>query len=81
MNFVIEDGIPVATKRVGGGGGRRGSKYPFAVMQPGQSFLVPEDVKPATIRSAVGAFNKRNVGKGKFAVRVTAEGTRVWRVQ
>lgn len=80
MTFVIEDGVPLSTKRATGGG-RRGSKYPFAVMQPGQSFLVPEDVKPATVRSAVGAFNKRNQGEGKFAVRVTAEGTRVWRVQ
>ncbi len=81
MTFVLEDGVPIAARRNSGNGGRRGSKYPFAQMQPGQSFLVPEDVKTLTVRSAVGAFNKRNQADCKFAVRVTPEGTRVWRVQ
>jgi hypothetical protein len=81
VTFVLEDNVPVTPRRNAGKGGRRGSKYPFAQMQPGQSFLVPEDVRALTVRSAVGAFNKRHQTGSKFAVRVTPEGTRVWRVQ
>ncbi len=78
MSFVLETGVPIP-KRVAPGG-RRGSKYPFAQMEVGQSFLVADpETKAATIRSAVGAFSKRYSDAGKFAVRITEEGIRVWR--
>lgn len=78
MTFQLEVGIPVpARKNVG----RKGTKYPFAVMEPEQSFLVPSDIKAATVRSAIGAYKKRNPDGGKFAIRVTDEGTRVWRTE
>lgn len=77
MTFTIESDIPVP-KRTGGRAG--GSKYPFAQMQIGQSFLVGSDVKVTTVRSAIGAFTK-NHPDFKFAVRSTEAGVRVWRVQ
>lgn len=42
--FAIEEGVPIPEAKRGGGGGRkgpRGSKYPFATMENGQSFFVP----------------------------------------
>ncbi len=76
MSYQIEDGVPVPKRTAG----RKGSKYPFAVMQPGQSFFA-DDVKVATVRSAVGAFTKRHADEGfKFSVRAEGDGVRVWRV-
>jgi hypothetical protein len=75
MTFQIETGVPVPARA----SGRRGGKYPFADMDVGDSFLVEGEVKPATVRSAVGAFAKRNPDFGKFAVRATEDGLRVWR--
>lgn len=42
--FAIESDVPLPEVKRGGGGGRRGkrgSKYPFATMENGQSFFVP----------------------------------------
>jgi hypothetical protein len=75
MTFIIETNIPVPSRK----GGRSGSKYPFAQMDVGHSFLVGSDVKATTIRSAVGAFTKDNKDF-KFVVRAVPEGVRVWRV-
>ena len=77
MSYTIESGIPMPKRTAG----RSGSKYPFADMEVGESFAVPGDVKAATIRSAVGAFAKRNPEVGKFAVRGTDDGLRVWRTE
>jgi hypothetical protein len=77
MSFTIESGIPMPKRTAG----RSGSKYPFADMEVGDSFAIPGDVKAATIRSAVGAFTKRNPDAGKFAVRGTGDGLRVFRVE
>lgn len=77
MSFVIESSIPVP-KRTGGRAGS--SKYPFAQMAVGQSFLVGSDIKASTVRSAIGAFCKTNKDF-KFAVRVVEDGVRVWRVE
>ncbi len=82
--FQIESGIPLpSTTRAGAG--RKGSKYPFASMEVNTSFFVPdgdEPVKDATLRSAIGAFNKSNPESGrKFAVRKVDGGVRVWRMQ
>ena len=75
MSFTIETNVPVPSRK----GGRSGSKYPFAQMDVGHSFLVGSDVKVGTIRSAVGAFTKDNKDF-KFMVRTVPEGIRVWRV-
>jgi len=77
MAFQIEDGVAIPKRTAG----RHGSKYPFAQMEVGQSFLITTNVKAATIRSAVGAFSKRNPECGKFAVRGTEDGLRVWRTE
>ncbi len=75
MTFKIETGIEIPGRK----GGRSGSKYPFAQMDIGQSFLVGSDVKVSTVRSAIGAFTKTHPDF-KFAVRDTEDGVRVWRV-
>lgn len=76
MTFVIETGVEIPGRK----GGRSGSKYPFAQMRVGQSFLVGSGVKVSTIRSAIGAFTKGKPDM-KFAVRDTQDGVRVWRVE
>jgi hypothetical protein len=50
-------------------------------MDVGDMFWVTHGVKPATMRSAVGAYNKRYPEHGKFAVRQTADGLGVWRIE
>lgn len=75
--FTIEAGVAIP-KRIAG---RSGSKYPFAEMGVGDSFLVAGEVKPATLRSAVGAYTKRNGQTSKFAVRAVEGGLRVWRTE
>jgi hypothetical protein len=89
MTFQIEVGVPLPTRK-GGPVGKRGSKYPFATMEVGQSFLAPhgdEPIKQATLRSAIGAFYKANPDSGrKFGVREVSDdtlgyGVRVWRTE
>lgn len=65
MSFEIQTGVPIPRRTAG----RSGSKYPFLQMDVDQMFTVDTGVKAATIRSAVGAFTKRNPDAGKFAVR------------
>lgn len=77
MAFEIQDDVPMPRRSTG----RKGSKYPFADMEVGQSFLVEGDIKAATVRSAIGAFVKRFPEAGKFALRNTDEGLRVWRTE
>ena len=79
MSFEIQSGVPIPSKRTVGRQG--GSKYPFAQMDVGDMFWVTHGVKPATMRSAVGAYNKRYPEHGKFAVRQTADGLGVWRIE
>lgn len=88
MTFQIEDGVPVPKRAAG----RTGSKYPFGRLEVGQSFMVPVTQDPedegstvekrvGTLRSAIGAFCKRNPGHGKFSVRLVEGGVRVWRTE
>jgi hypothetical protein len=72
MTYKIEAGIPMSSTRV------CRSKYPFAVMNVGESFKA--DTKPASLRSAATAYAKREGGTVKFAVRSEGEGSRIWRV-
>ena len=80
MTFMIEEDVPMPKRQ----GGRTGSKYPFAALDVGQSFMVPDtqdkEVNVGTLRSALGAFKKRNPDSGKFSVRSVDGGVRVWRV-
>lgn len=79
-NFVIEDDVPLPSHP----GPRTGtSKYPFAQMEVGQSFLVGSDIKPSTLRSAISAYTKANPTKPakRFAARIVDGGVRVWRVK
>ena len=79
MTFQIEFDVPLPVRTAPGG--RRGSKYPFAEMDVGASFLVPGDVKAQTIRSATAAYAKRAGDDSlKFSVRAVSDGVRVWRV-
>ncbi len=76
--FAIEKGIPLA----GGGGGGRNSVYPFAEMEPGDSFFVPHRTAKS-LGSVVTARNRRGKkdGSGKrFSARTVDGGVRVWRV-
>lgn len=82
MSFEIQSGVPIPRRTAG----RSGSKYPFLQMDVDQMFTVDTGVKAATVRSAVGAFTKRNPGAGKFAVRAFtgADGKQalgVWRIE
>lgn len=80
MSFNIDSGIEIP-KRAMPSRRRSGSKYPFAQMEVNDSFLLPQTTKPTTIRSAIGAFSKRHADAGKFTVRATEEGLRVWRTE
>lgn len=56
----------------------RQSKYPFAAMLPGQSFLA-EGKKPASLGQLASKYGKR-LDK-KFKVREVENGTRVWCIE
>lgn len=75
--FEIRDDIPLPPKATGGKNGV--SKYPFADLQIGQSFLVGPDGKVA-IRSALTAFRKKHPTLG-FATRVVEDGVGIWRTK
>ena len=77
MTFEIRDNAPMPKRSAG----RKASKYPFGEMDVGQSFLVTEDIKAATVRSAIGAFMKRNPDSGKFALRTEDGMLGVWRTE
>lgn len=53
--------------------------YPFEQMEVGDSFLIPEHIKPQTVRMAMARYVKKT-GK-KFSVRKTADGYCCWRVE
>jgi hypothetical protein len=73
--IVVRSGVPLPSPR---GRGVRESKYPFASMAVGDSFVLA-DASARTVRRAVAVFQKKF--KSKFAVRVIAEGVGVWRVE
>lgn len=67
MTFAIEKNIPFP------------EKYPFRVMEVGDSFLVPDKFEVYRLRSIMG-HHHRNSGL-RFTTRTVAEGIRVWRTQ
>lgn len=76
--IAIESGVPLPTKET------KKSRYPFARMNVGDSFLI-EGAKNSSsyeamrVRSAASHYARRD-GK-KFTVRVVEGGIRVWRVE
>jgi hypothetical protein len=70
--IVIDKDVPL-TKQTA-----RKSKYPFAIMVVGDSFVAP--LKPASLRSVANSFAKTQGDTVKFAVRAEGEGARIWRV-
>lgn len=94
MTFELETGIEVP--KMTRAGGKRGSKYPFAEMEVGQSFHIaateekPEPLK--TLRAAASVYNREckdenNEFTVKFIARKVGEddpkgiGARVFRIQ
>lgn len=72
--FTIDKGIPVP-KQVGTG---RKTKYPFDLMEVGDSFFI-KDTKVKTISCSCGIYGKRL--NRKFTSRTVEGGARVWRVE
>jgi len=67
----IEKGIPIPTKRAGS------VKYPFSVMEIGDSFLIARGSCKNPL-SVAGFANKRHSPKG-FEARTVNDGVRIWR--
>lgn len=68
--YVIEKGVPYEQ--------HTSHKYPFAQMEPGDSFLVPQGVSQNRASAAAVNYGKRT---GKvFRTKKTVEGVRVWRI-
>lgn len=83
----IDKGIPLAPRRGGKAGGRPAtSKYPFAKMEIGDSFIAPaaDTVERAERRASAAAFSYKKRANGSFAIRTIEENgqrvVRVWRV-
>lgn len=72
--MIVEKGIEVTAKE-----GRRGrrSVYPFADMEPGDSFLSDRSLK-VTSAAAYAAGQRLGV---RFSCRTVEGGVRVWRVE
>jgi hypothetical protein len=71
--FQIEKNVAPPTSR---GGGK--ALYPFADMNVGDSFFVPETIKRTNVQNAAYMYAcRKNV---KFSVRAVEGGLRVWRV-
>jgi len=71
MNFVIEKNVPIPPPGQ--------TKYPWAEMEVGDSFLVPAD-KGNSAKTAASHFIRRNPGK-KFLSRAEGDELRIWRVK
>lgn len=78
--FAVEDNVPVPEAKRGSGGGRkgpRGSKYPFATMENGQSFFVPatEDAPtPAKTLASTASTAKKQFGEVTGTRQITRKG-------
>jgi len=73
VSIKIEKGIPVAAH----GNGGKLTKYPFAEMEVGDSFLFPRELVDAGSR--LFHWNRKFPDR-KFVSRHTPEGIRCWRV-
>jgi hypothetical protein len=70
MNIVVEKDVPMpATVRA--------LKYPFATMEIGDSFLIPND-KKQVVRAHALNFKRANPG-WDYRTKTTMQGLRLWR--
>jgi hypothetical protein len=69
-SFTIDKGIPAPSKER--------SRYPFADMEVGDSFLIPDMKTSAEISSAVSY--RKNRYREDYVCRSTEGGLRVWRI-
>ena len=77
--FKIEKGVPIPGY---GGGGKTGSKYPWAELEIDDSFFV-DCTGPDTPQAKYFGRVCYDAGKRlsrKFATRITDGGVRIWRV-
>jgi len=85
MIFRVEHGIPVPSeqlRRARHTGNNTRAKYPWDIMNVGDSFLVPESELPLNRQSALrgtAAHQARSRGT-KYVIRSVVGGFRVWRV-
>lgn len=70
--FEIEKHIPIPQTRRG-----RKQRYPFATMEPGDSFLVADKELESKVRMSANGYGYRH--SKRFVVRLVDEGVRVWR--
>jgi len=70
--FVIEKGIEIPEVHRG-----RPEKYPWAQMEIGDCFFVPENTSKHTTSVAYFAGKRHDM---KFSARTVAGGSRIWRV-
>ncbi len=84
MSIKIESGIEI--QAVATGGYRAGvSKYPFAEMKPGDSFLLKGETKIAIrnlssqLMSAATHWARANGNGYEFKTRTSDKGARIWR--
>lgn len=83
----IEQGIPVPPRCSGRRNKEndslwkmdRSSKWPFAMMNVGDSFLVTDWIKFQSVQACASAHGKKY--NKKFYTRFVEEGMRVWRVE
>lgn len=74
--FEIEKNIPLLPRKLPHG---PAAKYPFALMDVGDSFFVPATpkVSPAKVQTRLST---RKIPGAKFATRQVEGGVRVWRI-
>jgi len=73
QRYDVENDVPVPSPRKQS----RKSKYPFGVMLPNQSVMIPNKSYAAVI----GVLRKHKSEGKKFIVRATEGGQRVWRLE
>jgi hypothetical protein len=79
MTFEIESGVPIPAVRLK----RKRSKYPFATLKVGESFLVPatgadKDVIKNRLSALISGEWHRETSR-RFTLRRMRGGIRVWR--
>lgn len=79
--YKIEKGIPIDNKY-----NARPSKFPFAKMKIGDSFLIPKHMDEfkkhmGGVYSHLATYNSKAAHKIRIACRMTSDGLRVWRIQ
>jgi hypothetical protein len=69
--IAIDSNIPIPNGKFG--------DLPFEDMNPGDSFMFPNDIKPTSASHYVSIANKKLAPK-KFILRTVADGKRAWRI-